>query len=167
MSTLYAYVGPREIRERVRHQAPGAVIRAAGDLKAWIQAHAAPRSRELTATFVIDASGLLRVSGRHGEHVACAGGALVLSAGEVTFAASGRAVIAISNQSTGYCPEPGSWPAVQRALDALGLAHPGAFTSAFEFRRCPACAQINVVKDAVFLCDACDAELPVGWNFVG
>jgi hypothetical protein len=29
----------------------------------------------------------------------------------------------------------------------------------------PACGQINLIKDAVFQCDDCDAELPATWNF--
>src|SRR5262249_60577502 len=55
-------------------------------------------------------------------------GGPVLSAGELFFlTASGRVeVIEASNQSTGYCPEPESWPAVAAALDRAGIAHPAA-----------------------------------------
>ena len=51
------------------------------------------------------------------------------------------------------------------ALDALGVAHPGGLTHACEFRRCPACAQTNLVKEADLTCAACDAELPRDWNY--
>jgi len=74
-------------------------------------------------------------------------------------------VIAVSNLSTGYCPEPASWPAVADALDRAGIPHPGRFTSAFLFRRCPACGERNVIKDDYFVCVVCDADLPAEWNF--
>ena len=136
-------------------------------MRAWLQAHGTLRSREVTATFVVDEVGHLRLAERHAEHVACAHGQPVRAAGEMTFILVGDAVRmpAVTNQSTGYCPEPASWIEVRRTLDTLGLAHPGNFTSTFEFRRCPACGQINVIKDGVLRCDTCDAELPSAWNF--
>ncbi|WP_211240655.1 hypothetical protein [Hamadaea tsunoensis] len=70
----------------------------------------------------------------------------------------------MSNQSTGYCPEPASWPAVAAACERAGLAHPGGFTAAFEFRRCPDCGQVNIVKGDDFVCAACDGDLPWEWN---
>ena len=118
-------------------------------------------------TFVIDADGALCVADRHGEHLACARGGNVLSAGEITLRRDGDRLraIAISNQSTGYCPEPESWPAVAAALDALGVVHPGGFTFAAIFRKCPSCGQRNLVKDEWFVCAVCDADLPATWNF--
>jgi hypothetical protein len=71
----------------------------------------------------------------------------------------------ISNQSTGFCPEPESWPVVAAALDTLGVRHPGRFTLAVVFRRCPACGERNVVKDGWFACGVCGADLPAEWNF--
>jgi hypothetical protein len=71
----------------------------------------------------------------------------------------------VSNQSTGYCPEPASWPAVARALDAAGIAHPGRFTVAVIFRRCDACGERNLVKDDWFECAICGAPLASEWNF--
>lgn len=167
MTKLYTYVGPAQILEEARHQASGFEVRTLDELRVWLQAEGAVRGRELTLTFVIDEAGILRLADRHSEHVACAGGRPVLSAGELTFSVIGEKVRlkAASNQSTGFCPEPSSWPDVQRVLDAIGVAHAGDFTSAFDFRRCPSCGQTNLIKEGVFRCDACEAELPVTWNY--
>lgn len=73
-------------------------------------------------------------------------------------------VVAIASQSTGYCPDVTSWPAVQAALDLAGVDHPHAFTYPIVFRRCPQCRQRNVVKDDHFVCALCDAPLPSAWN---
>lgn len=116
---------------------------------------------------MIDPAGCLRLADRRSEHVACAGGGYVLSAGELFLRRDGEAdeVIEASNQSTGYCPEPESWPAVAAALDRLGVVHPGRFTTAVTFRRCERCAQRNLVKDGWFVCGVCGADLPAAWNF--
>jgi hypothetical protein len=76
------------------------------------------------ATFVIDLNGDLLVADRRSEHVACAGGGPVLSAGEMFFLVEEDRVEVtdVSNQSTGYCPEPSSWPGVAAALDRIGSA---------------------------------------------
>jgi hypothetical protein len=167
MSKLYPYVGPAAVLERVRERTPGFAVRTLAELRAWMRARGAGRGGALTVTFVLDQAGVLRLDDRRSEHVACAGGGPVRSAGEMTFALSGQEVrlVAASNQSTGFCPESESWIEVQGALDQLGLPHPGRFTAAFQFRRCPACGQINLVKDEVFSCDACDEDLPRAWNF--
>ena len=57
-------------------------------------------------TFVVDLEGVLRLAPRRSEHVACAGGRPVLSAGEVSFerGPDGWEVTSATNQSTGYCP---------------------------------------------------------------
>jgi hypothetical protein len=60
-----------------------------------------------------------------------------------------------SNQSTGFCPEPESWPAVAMALDRAGVTHPGRFTTEVVFRWCEACGEGNVVKDGWFVCGVC------------
>lgn len=90
----------------------------------------------------------------------------VLSAGEMTFEReSGRWEVGyVSNQSSGYCPEGESWPAVAAALDQIGLARPEGFTLEFVFRRCPACRELNVVRGGVFACAVCDGDLPRQWN---
>jgi hypothetical protein len=58
-----------------------------------------------------------------------------------------------------------SWPAVAAALDRIGVAHLGRFTTEVVFRRCERCGERNVVKDGWFVCAMCGADLPVGWNF--
>jgi hypothetical protein len=66
------------------------------------------------------------------------------------------------NRSTEFCSEPESWPAVAAALDRVGVAHPGRFTTEVVFRRCERCGERNVVKDGWFLCGV---GVPAGWNF--
>ena len=73
-------------------------------------------------------------------------------------------MVEVSNQSTGYCPEPESWPAVARALAFLGTDAPPGYTTVFIFRRCTACGQINLVKEDWFYCAVCQAPLPAEWN---
>ncbi len=66
---------------------------------------------EIIATFVIDTASNLRINDRHSEHIVCANGEMVLSAGEITFEMYKNNVVQISqitNQSTGYCPSVGS-----------------------------------------------------------
>jgi hypothetical protein len=157
----YRYVGPEEIRQSVEGQPPGACIRTLGDLERALAA-LAPAGEP--CTFVIDVDGVLRLADRHSEHVACAGGGEVLAAGEIAFARRWN-VARVSNQSTGYCPEPSSFAAVARALDAIGVRRGEAYDDALIFRRCPSCRERNVVKDEVFVCDLCGAELPAEWSF--
>jgi len=121
---------------------------------------------EETFTFVIDLSGRLLLAPQRSEHVACAQGEAVLSAGEITFVRDrqGWEVAEVSNQSTGYCPDTTSWPVVQAALADAGIDPPGAFTHPIVFRRCPGCGQRNIVKDDHFVCAVCDGALPDVWN---
>jgi hypothetical protein len=151
----YSYVGPDEIRKAVVGSPSGTEIRTAADLE--------PFATGEPLTFVVGVDGILRVADRRSEHVACAGGGEVLSAGEIT-AVRGR-VTDVSNQSTGYCPEPESWPAVADALDRAGIAHPGCFTFEVVFRRCTKCGERNLVKDSWFSCAICGNDLPLAWNF--
>ncbi|MEV4137321.1 hypothetical protein AB0J72_34745 [Dactylosporangium sp. NPDC049742] len=153
----YEYVGPAELRDLP--PVAVAVIRSRDDLAAWLAAR--PRG-ELAEpfTFVVDLGGTLRLAPRRSEHIACAGGEPVLAAGEMGFAADWR-VDRVSNQSTGYCPDPACWPAVAAALDAAGTPHPGGFTDTVVFRRCTACGQRNIVHDGDFACAVCGAPLPV------
>jgi hypothetical protein len=156
----YSYVGPDDIRRTALASTPrGTEIRAARDLE--------PFATREPLTFIIGLDGILRVADRRSEHVACAGGDEVLSAGELT-AVPGRdscRVIEVSNQSTGYCPEPESWKAVADALDKAGIEHPGHFTFEAVFRRCTHCGERNLVKDAWFYCAICESALPPAWNF--
>jgi hypothetical protein len=169
MTRLYFYVGPSEIKARVAGRPAGTRISSAADVVAWVRGtgqHPGPDGL-VTATFVIDSAGDLLLADRRSEHVAGAGGGPVLSAGEMFFLVeSSRVEVAeVTNQSTGYCPEPGSWPAVAAALGRAGVAHPGQFTAEVVFRRCEACGERNVVKDGWFACEACGADLPAQWNF--
>jgi hypothetical protein len=168
MRRCYGYIGSKSIAQAIAGQAAGAPIRSVADLERWIQ-----DTRQqpdlwglIVATFVITEDGTLRLADRHSEHVACAGGGVVRSAGEMGLArgTAGWEVREVSNQSTGYCPEPTSWPEVANVLEAIPLLHPAHFTRAYRFRRCPACRQLNLIKDEVFACAVCDGELPAEWN---
>ncbi|WP_231493970.1 hypothetical protein [Nocardiopsis sp. CNT312] len=90
----------------------------------------------------------------------------MLSAGEIglRFHEDRWIVDEVSNQSTGYCPDPASWPAVATALERAGLDHLGRFTHEFVFRRCPACGEVSIVREDDFVCVFCDADLPTAWN---
>jgi hypothetical protein len=166
---LYFYVGPKEIAERSKSSRQGQRIASVADLREWLETSGeqADACNLVPATFVIDQAGFLRVAERRSEHVACAGGEPVLSAGEMWFRIDGQGfeVVEVTNQSTGYCPEPESWYAVAAALDRIPLPCPGRFTTDIVFRRCERCGQRNVVKDGWFVCAACGAELPEAWNF--
>lgn len=165
---LYHYVGPEAVLARTLCS-NGAIITSIDDPLEWL-ARARMRlgpSGLVTVTFVIDADGRLRIADRRSEHVACADGQPVLSAGEMTLALPRNTpvVVEVSNQSAGYCPEVESWPAVADALDPIPIPHPERFTLEVEFRRCPLCGQVNIVKDDWFHCGVCDSPLPEGWNF--
>jgi hypothetical protein len=135
------------------------------EFAAWA-ATAAARDPDGVHTYVVGLDGVLRLAPRRSEHVACAGGGAVLAAGEIGFG-DGGAVVEVTNQSTGYCPDAACWPAVAAALDAIGVGRPGGFTTAFVFRRCDGCGERNVVRDGDFRCAVCGAELPAEWNFGG
>ena len=158
---LYRFVGPPEIGDRVRGEA-GYLIRSQTDLANWLHRH--PEAITEAATFVVDQVGLLRLAPRRSEHVDCAAGGQVYAAGEMRFSPE-HALAEVTNQSTGYCPEPSCWPAVALALTDAGIAAPSGFTSSFIFRRCTVCGTTNLVKEAWFVCGACDADLPAAWNF--
>ncbi|MCY9783506.1 hypothetical protein KIK06_06310 [Nocardiopsis sp. EMB25] len=164
-SRRYAYVGPAEPLALVRAGAGGQPVGGPDDLAAWL-ATRAPGEREEPFTFVVGVDGVLRLAPRRGEHVVCAGGERVLAAGEITFERRGDGwrVVEVSNQSTGYCPDPDCWPAVAAALDRAGIGRPDGLTSPFVFRRCPECGERNLVKDDFYACVFCDADLPAAWN---
>lgn len=166
MNRLYCYVGPQTILAASRSSKPGAIIKSQADLRAWLEAHWTESDDDgsLTATFVVGKDGHLRLASRRSEHVACASGLPVLTAGEISFLRNGE-VTGVSNHSTGFCPEPESWPFCAAALDQLGVIHPMGLTTAVIFRLCPRCKERNVVKDNWFTCEICGAELPANWNF--
>jgi len=165
---LYRYIGPAQIADRAPLTPAGTPIHSAADLARWTR-DSGQRSGPngcVIATFVVDAVGGLLVADRHSEHVACAGRLPVRSAGEITFRMAGGTieVTAVSNQSTGYCPEPESWRAVAATLSAAGLQPPVGFELVCVFRLCPQCDSKNLVKGGVLECGVCAAELPALYN---
>ncbi|MET7693075.1 hypothetical protein ABZT06_34830 [Streptomyces sp. NPDC005483] len=161
----YAYVGPPELRATIRPDSAGRTIGSAADLATWLSGRGAAEASE-PFTFVVALDGLLRLAPRRSEHVACAGGAKVLAAGEMGFAptAGGWAVHEVTNHSTGYCPDLDSWHAVGSALDLAGVEHPGRFTHGVVFRRCEVCGERSIVREADFVCVFCGSELSAVWN---
>ncbi|MEV6355687.1 hypothetical protein [Streptomyces hydrogenans] len=161
----YRYVGPVDLRSAVRPGDSGRRVRSAADFDDWIVERSAAELVE-PFTFVVDVGGALLLAPRRSEHVACAGGGLVLSAGEIGFMreAARWIVSEISNQSTGYCPDVTSWSAVAHALDRIGLGRPSGFTHEVTFRRCPDCQEHNIVREDDFVCVFCDSALPAAWN---
>jgi len=143
------------------------LINSAQDVWLWHIAQPYHGCFMSTMTFIVDIERRLWIADRHSEHVACARGGDVLAAGEMTFMLEcGHAVVSqVTNLSTGYCPEPGSWHVVAEALHTIGMIGPHGFEPAYNFRRCPACGQRNLVKDDHFVCAVCSAELPRYWNF--
>jgi hypothetical protein len=164
----YRYIGPKRIADQATSTPAGTPVRSAADVVRWVRESGQRPGPDgcVIATFVVNAAEVLLVADRHSEHVACAGRQPVRSAGEITFRMASRSVevVAVSNQSTGYCPEPESWAAVVAALSAAGLEPTAGFELACVFRRCPRCGSINVVKGGVFECGACGAELPAAYN---
>jgi hypothetical protein len=170
MPRLYRYVGDETIKQTAPTGSESrTLVQGPGDVLSWITEteQAVDSEGTVVATFVIDPQGRLWIADRRSEHFHCAGGGEVLSAGEVTFHVTDNTVevIEISNQSTGYCPEPESYFSVASAMDAAGIACPSEFTTEFVFRRCDRCGTTNIVKDGWFECEVCGASLPGGWNF--
>ncbi|MFJ7200257.1 MULTISPECIES: hypothetical protein [unclassified Streptomyces] len=161
----YRYVGPVDLKARVRPGSGGRRIGSAADFNSWAAERSAAELAE-PFTFVVGTDAVLRLAPRRSEHVACAGGERVLGAGEIGFTReAGRwAVAEVSNHSTGYCPDAGSWPAVARALDDVELGRPSGFTHDVVFRRCPGCQEHNIVREDDFVCVFCGSDLPQAWN---
>jgi hypothetical protein len=166
----YTYVGSEEIKLSVANFPSGTVIDSIADLENWIYQTYDKKtisSNSIAATFVIDVEGNLLLADRHSEHVACAGGKVVLSAGEIFIIFEGNSleISDITNQSTGYCPEIESWTHVESALDKIQVSHPSSFTIEFNFRRCSSCSQTNIIKNDSSICLVCNSTLPDKWNF--
>jgi hypothetical protein len=162
---LYRYVGPADLLALVVSGGGGARLDSVESFDAWVSLRTAEELAE-PFTFVVDAGGVLRVASRRSEHVVCASGGPVSAAGEITFreVTAGWSVSEVTNQSTGYCPDPACWPTVAAALERAGLTHPAGFTVEVVFRRCPACRDLNIVRENDFVCVFCEAELPPDWN---
>ncbi|QDV52265.1 hypothetical protein [Gimesia fumaroli] len=165
----YKYVGPAEIKDRALKAPVTPPISTQPELNQRLKEldFESLHNQPLIVTFVIATFGGLKLTDRHNEHVVCASGHNVLSAGEMGFAYQDKNCVIenITNQSTGYCPEPESWHAVDSALDQIGIEHPEYFEPAFDFRRCTQCGQTNLIKDNWFICAVCEGELPKDWNF--
>ncbi|MEU1466177.1 hypothetical protein ABZ467_37285 [Streptomyces sp. NPDC005727] len=161
----YRYVGPVELKAAVRPGSGGCRIGSAADFGSWVAERSAVELAE-PFTFVVGMDGVLRLAPRRSEHIACAGGAMVLSAGEIRFIReAGRwAVGDVSNHSTGYCPDVSSWSEVARALDNVELGRPSGFTHEVVFRRCLGCQEHNIVREEDFVCVFCGSDLPEAWN---
>ena len=164
----YRYIGPPEIMQRSKRGSDSAYITNMADAFRWAAAFlpAGCTRGSVPATFIIDTDAHLWIADRHSEHVACADGKDVLAAGEMFFEIVGGNihVAEITNQSTGYCPEPNCWEIVAQVLDQVGLLRPTGFTAVFLFRRCNACGATNLIKDDWFECDVCGAPLSHEWN---
>ena len=164
-SRYYSYVGPENILRRPSSAEgpPRVRVDKARDVIDWFMSRkrSLTKSERVVVTFVVDVDGALWISDRETEHVLCAGGGDVRAAGEITFSSAGDDIeaVGITNQSTGYCPEPDSWTEVEVALEKASISHPGFYTEVFLFRRCPSCRQINIIKDRIFECDVCGAGL--------
>ncbi|ARU55868.1 hypothetical protein OLMES_1794 [Oleiphilus messinensis] len=164
----YIYVGSNELLDLVKKIPKGQVVFDGASVAKWINEtdQELNADDEIIATFVVNTFGQLVIADRQSEHVVCAGGENVLSAGEITFHVGKNSVVVteITNQSTGYCPDIVSWDAAEAALNLAGLKHPEGFTRKFVFRKCEKCGELNIVKEAWYVCVFCDTDLPGEWN---
>ena len=160
--SLFHYVGSNDLLEGLASQPRGGRISSPNDIYSWLKASQQILiDGRVTVTFVLDSSAELLIADRRSEHVRCAGGLPVLSAGEITFQVEPNLeIVEISNQSIGYCPNPGSWSHIETTLTTIGIPYPSGWTLACIFRRCPKCQSLNIVKDEVYRCLVCDADLP-------
>lgn len=166
MPTQYSYVGPADIKESTVGHSAGVTICTTKDLSAWARQQDEWDCETLTVTFVVLPDRTLRVAPRRSEHVACALGGSVAAAGELTLCLKPKLmVVGATNQSTGYCPEPGCWDAARSTLMALEIPCPSELTSCYTFRMCPGCWERNLIKEDWFVCDLCGHDLPHEWNF--
>lgn len=115
MNRLYRYIGPQDIARAVAGHPAGHPIRSVADAGTLYEPNT-PTAQQVGAYrghLVITKEGVLSLADRHTEHVACVGGQVVRGAGEMYFAwgNDGWEVQEVSNQSTGYCPDPAfpSW----------------------------------------------------------
>lgn len=157
---LYLYVGPKSILQS-KTSCERIQVTKHRDIVAWSQEY----SHSRITTFIIDEHKNLWIADRHCEHVACARGKAVFAAGEMTFSLDAAQVLFVTNQSTGYCPQPESWQVLSEVLAKTDMHYPEYFNKAFHFRRCTKCKQINIIKDNIYECAICQAQLDTKWNF--
>ena len=168
MSRIYSYIGAARLNSSEAFDTKRTLAAVGANLLVALrQAQSSKKNVPTVFTYIVDVKGLLWIADRHSEHVACARGADVLSAGEMRIEVDGGRVLVtdVTNQSTGYCPEPESWPIVASALDKAGITRPDGFTHAFLFRLCEGCGQTNIVKEGNFTCAVCGNGLKQEWNF--
>lgn len=165
----YFYVGSDDLRDLIGKATSRKHIQRASDVLDWLhEFNEAPNSDgAITFTFIVNTKGELWIAHQRSEHVVCAQGGQVLSAGEMTFSVGTDKVevIEATNQSTGFCPEPESWTVVAAALARIGIEHPPAFTTEYLFRLCTACGMRNIIKELWFECAVCGEPLDHNWNF--
>lgn len=169
MKTLYKYLEKEKTKLKSNIPSGRQLIESKVDIIEWLRkiGQITSKNKQITVTFIVDKSGKIWIADRNSEHVLCAKGEDILSAGEITFSLINNKITVsdITNQSTGYCPEPDSWPEVANALKNVGLEHPDFFTSTFCFRFCYKCKSINIIKDEWFFCAVCNQPLSKSWNF--
>lgn len=168
MLRSYKFVGRLGLIPKANEMPPRFLVDEPEAVRQW-QATTRPDKEwdgSYAATFIVDLEGRLWIADRRSEHVACARTAPVLAAGEMYFEFDKTDVRAarVTNQSTGYCPEPSSWEAVAVALDKAGISHLSFYDEPFEFRYCLACQNICIIKGADFCCPLCSQNLPEEWN---
>ena len=167
MTKSYKYVGPNSLAHLATSNTPRCRIDSPADVIRWIKEsdQQLEHGQIIFATFIVSPSLELWIADRQSEHIACARGGPVASAGEMMFdLTEDVAVEYVTNQSTGFCPEPSSWPSVKASLQRACLEAPEGFSVAFDFRRCLKCKTINIIKDGIFECSVCESELPAIWN---
>ena len=168
MVKLYNYIGSPENLALIGYQQRRIKVTSLDAVRAWIAETGQELEHNiLTVTFIVDATGKLWISDRRSEHVVCAAGGPVCSAGELAFEILDKfiSLSSVTNLSTGFCPEPNSWPTVAKELVRIGLQVPNGFGPGFDFRRCAVCGTTNTVKEGWFFCAQCDSELDQEWNF--
>lgn len=166
---IYRYVGSHEIKESLSTYSHRHKVTSQQGVITWLANSEHPINVDgtITLTFIVDTEGLLWVNDRHSEHILCANGGEVLSAGEMTFEVKpdSVSVVAVTNQSTGYCPQPESYPVVKKGLEQTDIPHPSHFTTAYHFRLCDQCGTTNIIKDDWYVCAVCDSDLSQTWNY--
>ena len=165
---LYRYIGSDSVRSSSSMESERHEVTNLQGLRDYVHSRQ-PRPKpgdEITFTYVVLPPGRLFLADRRSEHVSCARGEPVLTAGEITFRVmpGGIEVSDATNLSTGYCPESGSWKPLVAELNRCNVPGIGGFTHSFEFRHCPSCGMICVIKDDLYACPGCDRPLSSVWN---
>jgi hypothetical protein len=169
MKELYSYVGPKELLELVSDDVDRICISSLSEVHKWLKRtnQILDRNNSVTSTYIIDIKGVIWIGDRHMEHVVCAKGQPVLSAGEITLTINETINASfITNQSTGFCPKPQSWKYTKLALEQANIRYPEELSVALEFRICTHCNTINIIKENHFYCAVCDNQLPNDWNIL-